>query len=229
MSTLAIIPARGGSKGIPGKNLVDVAGRPLIAWSIAQGIEADMVDRVLVTTDSEEIARVAHKWGAETPFLRPAELAVDTATTESAIFHALDWLQVNEGYAPERVILLQPTCPVRKKSSIDKAIRLLIDTGADSLVGVREIHPFLWRAPDDAKAEYDYLKRPRRQDIEAADRIYEETGSLYLARTATMRQTGNRLGGRVILFQMESSEGIDIDTPDDVVVASAIIGALYLS
>jgi CMP-N,N'-diacetyllegionaminic acid synthase len=227
MSTLAIIPARGGSKGIPGKNLADVAGRPLISWSIRQALRARLVDRAIVTTDSEEIAAVARQWGAETPFMRPAHLATDTATTESAMFHALDEL-AKTGYEPETVVLLQPTCPVRKPGSIDAAITLLETVGADSVVGVREIHPFLWYRPQDARADYDYRNRPRRQDVPDDERTYEETGCLYLARTAIMKETGNRIGGRIALYQMENVESIDIDAPSDLVVATAILTALGL-
>jgi N-acylneuraminate cytidylyltransferase len=226
MPTLAIIPARGASKGIPRKNLVETAGRPLIAWSIRQALQSDRIDRTLVTTDDKEIAAVSRDWGAEAPFLRPAELATDVATTESALFHALDWLEAKEGYVPDRVVLLQPTCPVRKAGSIDDAIRLFINSGADSLVGVREIHPFLWSKPHNARAHYDYLNRPRRQDVLEDERIYEETGCLYMAKTTIMRASGNRLGGRVVLFPMDPFEAVDIDVPSDVILASAVLRAM---
>src|SRR4051812_920947 len=100
MSILAIIPARGGSKGIPRKNLIEVANRPLIAWTVAQALEARSIARVVVTTDSSEIAEVARAYGAETPFLRPAEISTDASTTEAAMFHAMDWLESEEAYIP---------------------------------------------------------------------------------------------------------------------------------
>ncbi|HQC21081.1 MAG TPA: acylneuraminate cytidylyltransferase family protein, partial [Anaerolineaceae bacterium] len=110
---LALIPARGGSKGIPRKNIRDFGGAPLIAWSIAAALRAETVTRVIVSTDDEEIAAVAREWGAETPFLRPAELAQDDTTDYPVFRHALDWLAAHENYRPEVVVQLRPTSPVR--------------------------------------------------------------------------------------------------------------------
>src|SRR5512140_3943973 len=111
--TLAIIPARGGSKGIPRKNIRDVAGYPLIAYSIAAGLQARTVTRVIVSTDDEEIAAVAREWGAETPFLRPAEFAQDKTTDLPVFEHALKWLEEVEGYHPDVIVQLRPTSPIR--------------------------------------------------------------------------------------------------------------------
>lgn len=222
MSTLAIIPARGGSKGIPRKNLMPVAGRPLIAWTIEQALAARHVDRTIVSTDCEEIAAVARDCGAEVPFLRPAAFATDQASTESVLLHALETLDAS-GYQPELVVLLQATCPVRRPGRIDAAIARLREAGADSLVSVREIHPFLWRNPDRATATYDYTRRPRRQDLREEERLFEENGSIYVTRTHTLRTLGNRLGGHIALFPMDRSESVDIDTADDVRLAEKLL------
>jgi N-acylneuraminate cytidylyltransferase len=124
---LAIIPARGGSKGIPRKNIRPFAGYPLIAYSIAASLQAETVTRVIVSTDDEEIAGVARTYGAETPFLRPAELAADRTTDLPVFQHALNWLAKNEDYHPEAVLHLHPTSPVRPLGCIDRAVRLLLD------------------------------------------------------------------------------------------------------
>src|SRR5512135_2953268 len=124
--TLALIPARGGSKGIPRKNIRFFAGYPLIAWSIAAAKQSSCVTRVIVSTDDPEIAAVAREYGAETPFLRPAELAQDNTTDLPVFEHALHWLKENEGYKPEVVIQLRPTSPVRPKDCVDSAVKILL-------------------------------------------------------------------------------------------------------
>src|SRR5688572_22172629 len=129
---LALIPARGGSKGIPRKNIRLFAGYPLIAWSIAAAKRSELVTRVIVSTDDEEIAAVAREYGAETPFLRPAEFAQDNSTDLPVFEHALQWLEANENYRPEILIQLRPTSPVRPKDCVDSAVNILLEhTDAD--------------------------------------------------------------------------------------------------
>src|SRR5690349_22298410 len=135
--TLALIPARGGSKGIPRKNIRSFAGYPLIVWSIAAAKQASSVTRVIVSTDDEEIASVAREYGAETPFLRPAEFAQDNTTDLPVFEHALQWLETNENYQPEVVIQLRPTSPIRPKDCIESAVRILLEhVDADCVRGV---------------------------------------------------------------------------------------------
>jgi len=221
-SYLCIIPARGGSKSLPGKNLRVVAGKPLLVWSIEQAL-ASIADRVVVSTDSPEIASVAKDAGAEVPFIRPAELATDTAATEPVLLHALEELERNGGYRPEAVVLLQPTCPIRKMGTVDRAIRHFSETGADSLVGVREIHPFLWENIHNPKALYDFVNRPRRQDVASEKRLFEETGAMYITRETFLRQSRNRLGGKIAIFPMDATESWDIDTESDLLVVDALL------
>jgi len=223
VSYLSIIPARGGSKSIPRKNLRIVAGKPLIVWSIEQALAAKLLDRVVVSTDDEEIANVARAAGAEVPFLRPAELATDTAPTEPVLLHALDWLEKNDAYRPEAVLLLQPTCPVRRTGTLDRALKLFDDRKADSLVGAREIHPFLWRGVESPIASYDFMNRPRRQEVADVDQLFEETGSIYITRTEFLRRTGNRLGGKIALFRMDGDESWDVDVEADLRVVEALL------
>jgi CMP-N,N'-diacetyllegionaminic acid synthase len=223
MSKLCIIPARGGSRGVPRKNLRVVANKPLIAWTIHQALAALMIDRVVVSTDDAEIADVARCYGAEVPFLRPAELATDTAPTEPVLIHAVDALQQSEGYRPQAIVLLQPTCPIRRAGSIDRAIALFDEEQSDSLLSVREIHPFLWHNEAEPQAHYDISNRPRRQDVAAADRLFEETGSIYITNVELLLSTKNRLGGKVTLFAMHADESWDIDTESDFAVAEALL------
>jgi len=220
---IAIIPARGGSKGIPKKNLRPVAGKPLIAWTIEQARASVLFRRIEVSTDSEEIAEVARNYGAEVPFLRPAELATDTSPTEPVLIHALDWLERNEEYKPLLVTLLQPTCPIRKPGSIDRALKHFNAQQANSLLSVREIHPFLWRNEAMPTALYDFLRRPRRQDIPQAERLFEETGSIYVMESQRLRDTCNRLGGRIAVFPMDAEESWDIDVETDLGVVEALL------
>src|SRR5512142_436123 len=134
---LALIPARGGSKGIPRKNIRNFAGYPLIAWSIAAAKQSELVTRVIVSTDDEEIATVAREWGAETPFLRPLELAQDKTTDLPVFEHALEWLEKNDRYHPEIMIQLRPTSPIRPRGMLDHAVQILLENqDADCVRGV---------------------------------------------------------------------------------------------
>ena len=221
--SLAIIPARGGSKGIPGKNLRELAGKPLIAWSILAARAAARVDRVVVSTDDEAIAEAARAYGAEVPFLRPAHLATDAAPTEPVMAHALDWYEA-AGESFHNIILLQPTSPLRREGTIDAALARFEAEGADSLLGVCETHHFFWRrgADGDAEALYDYRNRPRRQDIAPADRRYRETGSIYISRTEAFRDSGNRLSGKIIMFEMAEEESWELDSEADFQILEAL-------
>lgn len=219
-TTLALIPARGGSKGIPRKNLVDCGGRPLIAWTIEQALAVGGLD-VVVSTEDAEIAAVARAHGADVVD-RPAELAQDTTATEPVVEHAID-VRTRAGRQPDQVMLLQATSPVRLPGTLARALSEFADSGADSLVGVVPQAPFLWWATDPPTADYDVDARPRRQDL-TSDRLrYRETGSLYLTRTEIYRERHNRLGGRVHLFVMDELEGTDIDAPADLAEADRIL------
>lgn len=222
LSYLAIIPARGGSKGVPGKNLRPIAGRPLIAWSIAQALAVSEIGRVIVSTDSPEIAEVARAYGAQVPFLRPTELAQDTTPTEPVLVHALDWV-AGQGHSPDAVILLQPTSPVRKAGSLAAAIARFETSGADSLLSVCENHHFFWTTPDSPRALYDHRNRPRRQDISPADRWYRENGSIYITRTSILRGERNRLGGRIAMYVMSEEESWEIDSLADFEIVSTFL------
>ena len=220
-SILALIPARGGSKGIPRKNVLPLAGKPLVVHSIEQALNSSRVSRVAVSTDDEEIARVSEAAGAVVVW-RPAEISGDKASSESALIHALHELDAKEQYRPDFVVFLQCTSPLRSRGDIDVAIGKLLDQEADSLLSVSPSHRFLW-AEVDGKAtslNYDFRNRPRRQDMPAQ---YVENGSIYVFRRTTLLEGGNRLGGKVAMHVMDEDASWDIDTPFDMRVAEMLM------
>ncbi|GAB3578110.1 acylneuraminate cytidylyltransferase family protein [Calidifontibacter terrae] len=210
--TPAIIPARGGSKGVPRKNLKPLGGKPLIAWTIEQVLATEGL-RPYVSTEDAQIADVARRAGA-TVIERPAQFAQDTTASEPVIEHAIEIITAAEG-RPEQVMFLQATSPIRLPTTLARALREFTETGVDSMVGVVPTEIFVWQKEPQVTALYPYTARPRRQDLTPDQLRYRETGSLYLTRTDVYERDHNRLGGRIGLFVMDPSESLDIDTIDD--------------
>ena len=227
MTTYCIIPARGGSKGVPHKNILPFLGTPLITHSIRYALDAELVDKVFVSTDDEQIAAIAKTAGAEI-IHRPSELSGDTATTESAIEHAVKvWRE--KGSAPDRIVLLQATSPLRPQGSLDEALRTFRSGGYDSLLSISPTHRFFWRVDGEiAQAEYDFMNRPRRQDMQEKDIRYVENGSVYIFSTTHFKATGNRLGGKIgyVVFPEEYSP--EIDSRHDFILLEEIAAELKL-
>lgn len=215
LKLIAIIPARGGSKGVPRKNARLLAGKPLVAHTIEQARQAICVTRVVVSTDDPEIGAISAEYGAEVVW-RPAELSGDTATSESALRHALDQLQQVEGYEPDLVLFLQCTAPLRQPDDIDRAVQKLREEEADSLFSAVPFHRFLWRREGDDGAprsfNYDHQHRPRRQDRAPE---YLENGSIYIFKPWVLERYDNRLGGKIAIYEMDEASAVDIDTPQD--------------
>jgi YrbI family 3-deoxy-D-manno-octulosonate 8-phosphate phosphatase len=216
--TIAIIPARGGSKRIDRKNLLRVGGKTLVEHTVLQALAAEEVDEVIVSTEDEEIAGIATAAGAAV-IERPPELAGDRATSESALLHVLD---ARDGPDPELVVFLQVTSPVRRPADIDAAVRQLRASGDDSLLSACRDHGFIWvDGPDGARpTNYDPQQRPREQDMPPR---YRENGSIYVFRTPVLREGGARLGGRIGIYEMDGWSSIQIDEPEDVELAQWIL------
>jgi N-acylneuraminate cytidylyltransferase len=221
---LAIIPARGGSKGVPRKNIKNLAGIPLIAHSILHARNAPSVNRIVVSTDDKEIAEISRHWGAEA-IMRPPEISGDTASSESALLHVLKSLKESENYEPELVVFLQATSAIRGESDIENAIRKLKTENADSLLTVSPMHGFLWR--DDSKSlssiSYDYKNRPRRQD---APKDLIENGSFYIFKPEVLLKEGNRLSGKIIYYEQGFFESFQIDEPQDFELVESLLSKI---
>ncbi len=220
---LVIIPARGGSVGVPRKNVRSLAGRPLIEWSIDDALRAPSVTRVVVSTDDAEIAAVSRAAGAEV-VCRPADLAGPTASSESALVHTLDALASRDDYEPDLVVFLQCTSPLRQPDDIENAVQQLRSERADSLFSCCPSHGFLWRRGADSVSalNYDPARRPRRQD---APEDVVENGSIYIFRPSVLRQTGSRLGGKITTYPMRVVDSFQVDEPGDLELMEALIAS----
>lgn len=229
MRILGIVPARGGSKGIPRKNLADVCGRPLIAWSIEAGkqlLENGVVARCIVSTDDEEIAAVARAHGADVPFLRPAAAATDTAKALAYVLHALDTLEPADG-PYDAVMILQPTSPRRDPAAIAEAVVRLAASDADSLIScyqedyINELVMY--------EDEGDGRIRPRHPNHNKGVRRQEHgptmvrNGAVYVTRVPYLRATGQLVCDHPVLLRMEKIDSIDVDTPDDLELLRAVL------
>lgn len=218
---LAIVPARGGSKGIPRKNIRPFAGYPLIAYSIAAGLQAATVTRTIVSTDDKEIAAVARQFGAETPFIRPAELAQDKTTDLPVFQHALHWLAKHENYRPDVVVQLRPTSPIRPRDCVDRAVRLLLDhQDADCVRGVvpagQNPHK-MWRLPEGENGpmknllDVSGIPEPYNAPRQILPDVYWQTGHVDAIRTATILQKGSMSGERIYPLIIDPRYTVDLD------------------
>lgn len=222
---LAVVPARGGSKGLPGKNLRPLGERPLIAWSIEAGLQSRYVDRLIVSTDSSEIAQAARAAGAEVPFMRPAELASDSAKSIDAILHAIDWHERAE-LLFDLVLVLQPTSPLRTSEDIDRAIELLFARQALAAVSVCETehHPW-WSNTLPADGNMASFLRPEalntnRQELPPCYRL---NGAIYLADTHFLKSSRSFYGPETFACVMPAERSVDIDNLLDFHLAEAIL------
>lgn len=212
--TIAIIPARGGSKGIRLKNIQPVAGRPLIAWTIDQAIHSLLVDRVVVTTDHNEIAKVASHCGAEV-FWRSPETATDTATTEAALLEVLE----RTGYEDGVAVLLQATSPIRQPEDIDRAIQLLWTEGAGSVFSARRVEGYTWQLHN-GRATTHHRRVPRQQHTETT---IEENGSIYVFKVEPFRQAKDRICGKSVPYLMHPLDSFQIDEAADIPLLEQLI------
>ena len=223
MKIISIIPARGGSKRIPRKNLQPIGGKPMLVHSINAANNSKLVQRCVVSTDDQEIISVANEAGAEV-IIRPPELSGDIIMPDAAIIHVLDYLVKTENYEPDIVVFLQPTSPLRIANDIDAAINLFINESADSLLSVSASHAFTWRIENDIAypLNYDYMDRPRTQD---APQDHVENGALYIFKPAIIIKYGQRLGGKIIAYKMSPLNSVDVDDFNDLKLVDIIYSA----
>jgi CMP-N,N'-diacetyllegionaminic acid synthase len=202
-----------------------IAGKPLLAWTIESARRSKMLDRVIVSTEDEEIAEISRKWGARVPFIRPFELAQDDTATLPVMQHAVSWLESTEGYVPEIIVLLQPTSPLRRTEHIEQAVELLLQTGADSVVSVclSEQSPY-WMKRLEGDRVFPFLKEApeytRRQDL---PRVYRLNGALYASRYDVLMRQKRILGEDTRAVVMDAESSIDIDSELDFKIAEMLL------
>lgn len=223
MNVVAIVPARGGSKGLPRKNVTRLKTEPLIAYTIRAALGAVSVARTVVSTDDDEIAATAMAYGAEVPFRRPSALSTDEAMTEDAVIHAIRQLDA-AGHIPDVVAVLEPTAPLRTARHIDEAVELLLRSGLDSVASVCEVdHPPEWiYRLDGANRLRPILatRTGRRQDAPPAYRL---NGAIYVRSVPALLRDGRLVTDDTRAYVMARDESIDIDTVDDLVLCEAIL------
>jgi len=230
MNIIAIIIARGGSKGIPKKNIMNFCGKPLIAWTIERALLTEKISAVWVSSDSDEILDISVKYGAK-PIVRPISISGDKEPSESAWLHAIDYIEKQtDVYDIDYILTPQVTSPLRGTNDFAQAIDLIIDDGSDSLLSVSEIEDFfIWKKNDNKHPEsinYDYHKRVPRQQIQ---KRYLENGSFYIFKPELLRKNNNRLGGRISLFEMDRYKMFQIDSVEDAKLCSVIMDGYGLS
>ncbi len=225
MNIVGIIPARGGSKGIPRKNIAPLTGRPLVAWTIAAALAARGLERVIVSTDDEEIADVARGEGADVPFLRPAPLAGDEAAALPVIVHAIEFLSA-QGNHVDAVVYLQPTSPFRGTAAIERAIALLEAGGVDTVVSVMPVpHAMTPHSLMRREGEYlAFLAPPEARAFRRQEKpqLYARNGPAILALTRETATSGELYGVRIKPVEMSALESFDIDEPVDFAIAEAL-------
>lgn len=232
MKIVCVITARGGSKRVPRKNVKDFLGKPLIAWSIEVAKKSGVLDRIIVSTEDEEIAKTSREYGAEVPFMRPAELAEDSTPTLPVLQHAVQWLKINESYEPDWAILLEPSSPGRQPFHIREVLRILEKKGSevDSVTGVSEMpghfHPLksLTLQNDGTLARYgdgELIRNliHRSQDL---PKLYFINSAIYAFKTKNFFENPQSLwGNKTLAYIMDPKYACDIDTPEDWIVAEA--------
>ncbi len=234
MEILGIIPARGGSKGVPRKNIRSLAGKPLIAWTIEAARQSKLLTRLIVSTDDPEIAEVARFYGAEVPFLRPAEISHDLATDVEFLLHALDFLKEKEGYEPDIVLRLPPTSPLRTGAHIDEGIETLLrDPEADASRPISEApkHPYkMWKI--DATGKYiepflpfsfTQMYEPYNSPRQILPKAFVHTGAMDVMRLRTIRELKSTSGKKLAYFFMTPEDSVNIDHPMDFELAELLM------
>lgn len=215
---LGLVPARGGSKGIPGKNLRELAGKPLLAYAADCALSSGVLDRVILSTDSEEIADAGRSYGLEVPFMRPSELATDSAAMLPVVQHAVSSLEA-DGWKPDAIMLIQPTAPLRRPEHLISAVRLFLENECDSVVSVTAVpghlHPYWTMVIEDGELREFHrggLMVTRRQELPP---VYARNGALYLFRRDLVMIHNTIYGARCLPLVMLEEESVNLDSMDD--------------
>ena len=226
LNIACVIPARGGSKGIINKNIAEVAGLPLVVWSIRQALSTELLSNsVYVSSDSDKILEISIKYGAN-GIKRPDSISGDEVSSESAVLHAIDEIEKEKGIL-DYVIFLQATSPIRSMDDIGNALEKIISSNADSLLSVHPIKDFfIWSKSENnhISENFDYKNRKRRQDISTK---YLENGSIYIFKPEILRKKNNRLGGKIDVYEMDKIHSLQIDNQDEMELAEYFLRRYY--
>ncbi|MCO6451620.1 MAG: acylneuraminate cytidylyltransferase family protein [Caldilineales bacterium] len=224
---LALIPARGGSKGVHRKNIHPLGGKPLIAWTVEAARQSESINRILISTDDPEIAEIGRGFGAEIPFLRPGHLALDNTPDLPVYLHTLSWLSEHLDYHPDHVVWLRPTSPLRTSQDVDAAIEILIAAEADCIrsVNLAHAHPYWMKQFDNERLipflpGYDETSYPRRQLLPA---VYHLNGAVDVIRCTSVLPDGPLFTPNMLGYVMPVERSLDIDTELDFIIAEALI------
>jgi len=227
LKIVSIIPARGGSKGLPGKNIIDLAGKPLIAWTIEVSLKSKYITNTITSSDDDKILEIAKRFGSET-FRRPAELSLDTTPSEPVIEHVLKNIENIEEY--DYLVLLQSTSPLRDEKDIDKAIELLIEKKASALISTKEVDNKILKAFKNDESgylegivnnEYPFM---RRQDL---PKTFMPNGAIYIVNIKEFLKTKRLFTNKTISFEMSEEKSFDIDTKEDLNICRKILSRVY--
>lgn len=222
---LAIITARGGSKGVHRKNIRSVCGKPLIAYSLQAALDSEKISRTIVSTDDQHIADIALGLGGEVPFLRPGELARDESSSIDVLIYTLEWLRRLENYQPELTLLIQPTSPLVRVADIEEILKVFDETEADAVVSVCEAHPspyWMHRIESDGRLVdfFETQLESRRQDIPP---VYQRNGALWLAKTKVLIDQKSFIGDKTYAYLMGRERSLEIDSEIDLVLAEYLL------
>lgn len=233
MNVLAVIPARGGSKGIPRKNIAPLGGMPLIAWTIAAARNATSISRVIVSTDDDEIAQVSTAHGAEVPFVRPPKISGDTAPALPVIQHAVDWLASNAQWQADAVAYLQPTSPFRTAADIDAAVAIMHERDADTVVSVVEVphnmSPTSLMEQREGWLAFAAPPEQRQFRRQTKEKLFARNGPAILLNRRSVIGRNELYGERIAAYVMPRLSSLDIDEPEDLAIAEALLPLVLAS
>lgn len=224
---IALIPARGGSKGLPGKNIKNLCGKPLIAHTIEAALKAEGIERVIVTTDSEEIAAVAREYGAEVPFLRPAALAGDTSSAVDVYLHAVDFLEKESGRSIEKFMVLLPTAPLRNSVNIEQALRQFYEKNAETLISMREAEtPISWYYEMNIEGRVKNLGLDAENAVknrQVNKKYYIPNGAIYILDKKLLKEKRTYYSDNTVAYLMSAEQSVDIDCELDFKIAELLL------